>query len=213
MTTLAKAISMADVIPSRDDRFTALVEIPARFRFAGPLMATTDPAKVPPLIATAFRDCRMGKAPWPLFIHGGVGCGKSRFAVVAHFYYGGLSYEFTELVSDYRQCKMGELRNEFYENRPVVTERMFRAKLESARLLIVDDIGAVAKDSPHERETLILALNARAAGKPAVFISNLSLAELAEVYDDRVSSRMTEGTVCNVKNGTDLRVKRCEVRQ
>lgn len=223
MTDSAKAILMADVIPSSDDRFTVLDELTGegqrwhRHRLdKEPLIKSTDPKQMPPLIAKAFHDCRVGIAPWPLFIYGGVGCGKSRFALLAHYFYGGKRYEFSELVGDYRLCKLGDFEHEYGDvghTSPRATERTFRRMLELTRILIVDDIGASGNDSAHTRETLMLALNARVGGKPAVFISNLSPTELASMYDDRVASRMMEGTVCNMKNATDLRVTRCEVRQ
>lgn len=165
-----------------------------------------DPEKVPKAIADAFKACRKGKAPWPLFISGDAGGGKSRFALLVNDWYGGIVSDFANIVDEYRLCKCGELRDERYENAPIMREASYRQRMREFSLVVVDDIGQ-RDDSDHARETLMMILNEREGPHPTVLISNLPLSKLSALYDDRVASRMAAGTVVSV-HGTDMRLDR-----
>lgn len=165
-----------------------------------------EPSMVPKQMADAFRACRTGKAPWPLFVSSDAGGGKTRFGLLVSDWYGGIMADFATIVDEYRLCKCGELHDELYENRPLIRETAYRKRMRDHRIVVVDDIGQ--RDvSDHARETLMLILNEREGPHPTVLISNLPLSQLSALYDDRVASRMAAGTVIGV-NGVDMRIDR-----
>jgi DNA replication protein DnaC len=64
----------------------------------------------------------------------------------------------------------------------------------SANVTVLDEVGAREKVSDHHYNVVKKALDLR-EGKPSVVISNLTLEAISQVYDDRVASRMSCGTV------------------
>ena len=57
-----------------------------------------------------------------------------------------------------------------------------------------DDLGARDRVSDHAYETLKKVLDSR-EGRPLIALSNARLSELARVYDDRIASRLSAGTL------------------
>ena len=76
---------------------------------------------------------------------------------------------------------------------------------ETAALGIIDELGGRERVSDYQRETLLGLLGKR-AGRPSIYISNLSIKELADVYDDRIASRLGGGTVV-MFDGPDRRLQ------
>lgn len=70
--------------------------------------------------------------------------------------------------------------------------------------VVVDELGARDRVSDFQYETVKRALDER-VDLPAVFISNLGLDRLADVYDDRIASRLAGGTVIRF-DGEDRRL-------
>jgi DNA replication protein DnaC len=77
--------------------------------------------------------------------------------------------------------------------------------IDRAPLVVLDEIGCRDAVSDFRYETTKRVIDAR-RGKPLVCISNLSLGELVGLYDDRISSRLAEGTVFCL-DGDDRRLK------
>ena len=70
----------------------------------------------------------------------------------------------------------------------------FWAAVRSTALVVVDDLGARDRVSDHAYETLKKVLDSR-EGRPLIALSNARLSELARVYDDRIASRLSAGTL------------------
>jgi chromosomal replication initiation ATPase DnaA len=189
------------------DRLATIEPFPTRrLRYRVDLIRDKD--RVPRPIRDAFTACRLGKSPWPLFLAGPVGSGKTRFVLLVCDWYGGRYITMTDLCEEYRKAKMGELREEARWTDTFISESRYRELIGAERVLIIDDIGQRLL-SEHSRETLMMALTEREGPHPMILTSNLTLAELASPdganYDDRLVSRIGAGTVVNF-DGPDLRV-------
>lgn len=190
---------------AKDERLCAIEPFKHARPSALPLLRRLK-TEVPRQLGQAFLECRMGLSPWPLLVHGSVGAGKTRFGLLVHDWYGGRFAEFAELTDEFGAVRRGEFRDTRFTTEPKVTERGWCQQIAEHRMLIVDDIGRRALVTEHSRDCLIRILNAREGPFPMVLISNLPPAELAEVYDDRIASRMAAGTVVCVA-GSDRRIE------
>ena len=149
------------------------------------------------------RDVCQGRAPWPLTLWGSVGTGKSCAAlcVLDRCIFSRRYYTVTDFCERARLAALGELED--------MTITGFWDYWRRADITCLDELGSRSsreKVSDHHYETVKRAIDAR-HGQPAIWISNLSLEELAQVYDDRIASRLSEGTVIAM-NGEDRRLKR-----
>lgn len=195
--------------PHRDERYIILPP------FAAPMTdwltgVVRDPNRVSPELAEAFKGCRNGQAPWPLMVHGSVGCGKTRFGYLCHDWYGGIFADFSKLLAEYVGVRRGTLRAEQSDILPTggdwfVRDGYWIDALKRPRILILDDIGRRSDtEAATARELLSRLLDAR-EGMPSLLISNLAPSQLETVYDDRVASRMCAGTVVECV-GQDRRI-------
>jgi len=78
-----------------------------------------------------------------------------------------------------------------------ITEKRSRlTRYTDIELLVLDDLGAESRIPNITEESIFHVLNERILGKrPTVVITNLSLAELAPRYGDRIASRLYDGTM------------------
>jgi hypothetical protein len=83
------------------------------------------------------------------------------------------------------------------------------SKFNNANLAIVDEVGTRSNPSDFETDCLRDILEHR-IGRPLIVISNLSLDELAKLYDDRIPSRLAGGTIHKLV-GSDRRLRRKRV--
>lgn len=135
-----------------------------------------------------------GKLPWPLYLHGEVGSGKTCAVLCMVDLYGGWYTTLPELAFDIKDAMFGRLQNSSGYTRGV---REIWKEWEKANLVILDEI-ATKNVTPHHYETLKYAIDWRHQ-KPAVFISNQNLESIDRLYDDRIASRLGEGTVCELE--------------
>lgn len=130
---------------------------------------------------------------WPLYFHGLQGRGKTTAAlwfldnVLRPFYATG-----RELV-DLEFCTVWSRKDEF------------RREWRSASLCVVDQFGMSGKQGPGQTQAQIDLIDKR-CGRPLIIISNLSPAELDEVFDAQIRSRIEQGTKVEFKNLPDYRV-------
>ena len=127
-----------------------------------------------------------GEAPWPLLLWGGVGCGKT-MAGLCFLDFGYGSYWSLETLCD------GVMRQE-------------RPWLDDPSLIVIDEIGERRKAGELQCTTLKAVLDHREMNsqRVGVYISNLSPSDLAGLYDDRIASRLTAGSVFHL-GGQDRR--------
>lgn len=143
-------------------------------------------------VQDSIRNVVSGKAWWPLVMIGTTGSGKTRAALCLADVAGASAYaEFSTLCDWARMAQAGTLQ--YSTGHPKSSVELWR-EWENANLGILDELGIRARASDFQYETLKRAIDAREE-KPAIYISNLSLEELAQVYDDRIVSRLGCGTV------------------
>lgn len=165
-----------------------------------------DQKLIPAGLAETFQECRMGRAPWPLFVWGGVGGGKTRFGLCVHDIYDGQHWDFADLAAEYVQLRRGELLDcdsqltGGYQER-VVREIEWIDALARPRMFVLDDVGRRSDTAAGTNREVISRFLDRRENKPTILLSNLPPNGLAPVYDERVASRCRAGTVIEVSVG------------
>ncbi len=162
-------------------------------------------ARVDTALCDLFGQLAAGEAPWPLLAWGGVGGGKT---------FAGLC--FVDMVPGsifltLEQACDGKMKGEQpWESKvadrgetPYAGGQPIR---KSGGLLILDEIGERSKAGDLLYTTLKGILDYREFNhrRVAMYISNLSPAELADLFDDRIVSRLTAGSVLKL-TGPDQR--------
>ena len=144
---------------------------------------------------------------WPVFIHGKPGTGKS-FALALfyaawkqtqHAYW----YPLETFVADVTQCRgSGHVAKEYNGQTFDRTESTLWRFAGSDHLWCVDDFGT--RDVTNAGFEIVFRLMDTRARLPTIVTSNLSLSQVATLYDERISSRLGAGTVIEV-TGADRR--------
>ena len=158
--------------------------------------------KVDPGIRRQVKSVCEGDSRWPLVLLGSAGCGKSCIGLLLSDYYGHIYYTAAEWCSRVADATFGRLRSD--SGYAIDTHEVWH-EWADCRLAVLDELGTREKASEHHYETVKRCIDSREC-KPAVFISNLDLGGIQEVYDDRISSRLAAGTVVTMSG--DRRVGR-----
>lgn len=159
---------------------------------------------IPQQLKSAIRACADGERPWPLFLHGGVGTGKSYAAALAWRFFGGWIGTLGDWAELVLSAKRETLR---WTGGARVWEPELWDHWRKLPLVIVDELGT-RKPSDAAYDTLAQMLNVR-ANRPAIWISNLDSGAMLDggIYDDRIVSRLEAGTVVKL-SGPDRRITR-----
>jgi len=135
-----------------------------------------------------------GRKPWPLFLHGEAGSGKTCAALCMFDWWGGRYADYQDMCANLRLAMKGEA----YSSGGY---RIFEADIwrpwTKSNLTVLDDFGA-RQPTDFQYDVLKKAIDTRHQ-KPAVFISNLNLEQIDALYDDRVASRLSAGTIVELK--------------
>lgn len=154
-------------------------------------------AQVDRVLLDAFRRVAGGKAPWPLFVTGQPGRGKTcaALALLDHTS-SGIYMTVNELVGR----RMASFK-------PGAAEMPWAALFgtQQRALVVLDELGTRQTVSDTHYECVQQVLDMR-EGFPLVLISNLSLSEIEQRYDDRIASRCAAGTQVELK-GRDRRAE------
>lgn len=144
-------------------------------------------------LSRVFADLAGGNGRWPLFVYGSVGSGKTRAALAMSDLVTWASYTTLEWACDVTMTG-GD---------PTPRQAAYG---EEHCLLIVDEVGERIKDGDLQYMTLKRILDDREfyADRVGIYLSNLSPAELVRLFDDRIVSRLTCGTVFKLA-GSDRR--------
>jgi DNA replication protein DnaC len=162
---------------------------------------------IDPAVRRAMRAVIQGESPWPLFIHGPAGLGKTCAALCMLDHAGGEYLTVQDLGDLLIQAQQGRLFREIAPGQAHCQyPEDFWQRLGRQPLVVLDEIGTREKVSDHHYECVKRLLDRR-HGLPLLCCSNLDLARLEKVYDDRVASRLAAGTVACVK-GADRRLAR-----
>lgn len=143
---------------------------------------------VPEALRRVFERLAAGELPWPLFLHGKAGRGKTcaALAMLDRVNAGRRYQTVPDLLDELRRCMSGKHEHD-------VTEREFWERYERIKFFVLDEIGARERVSDFHYDVIKRVFDLRHA-KPFVVCSNLSIGELATVYDDRIADRLAEGT-------------------
>jgi len=147
------------------------------------------PAAFLPAMREAFREKR-----FPVLLWGPPGRGKSYAAALLYSSIQGRAVwiravEFIRAIQTCRRDGSVVMPGALYE---CGESSLWKSRVISPDVLFVDDIGLRAPtESQYE---LLFELFDRREGKPTVYTSNLSPNQLAEIYDDRIASRICRGT-------------------
>jgi len=148
------------------------------------------------------REMIAGKHPWPLFVFGDAGAGKTGLALMLVDWAKGEYFTQAEWVRTCREAEFGDLRTSVGYKLHL---RDIRKGWEHAPVAVLDELGTRMTVSDHAYESVQWAVDAR-QGLPTVFVSNLDLGGLRKVFDDRIASRLSAGTVMQLSG--DHRIKR-----
>lgn len=148
-----------------------------------------------------------GNLPWPLFLHGEPGAGKSCAGLVAVDWCGeGVYITMSDFCQALIDAQQGRIPFCLWDGAHPRTESTLWYEWSDANLCVLDEVGLRDNVSDHHYDTLTKALDLRNdAGKPLIVISNIDAKEIAGVYDDRIGSRVSSGTVVQVSGDRRIR--------
>jgi len=150
---------------------------------------------VNPKLLDLWKELVSARAPWPLYLHGPVGTGKT-FAALA----------FSDLVRYAEFFTVEQLCNRVMKGEQPWEGRLY---YETVPLLILDELGEREKVTDLQYTSVKSTVDYREfhANRVAVYISNLAPEDLAGLFDDRIASRITAGSVFRL-DGPDRRKAR-----
>lgn len=165
------------------------------------------PGQILPSLRVTIRRLLNGELPWPLFLYGPPGTGKTSAALCVLDYADGEYVTLAGFCERLIAAQQGRVSTYHTgQGRTIWPEKMWEV-VEKSTALVADEIGASMREraSAFQYETLKKLIDVR-FGLPSVFISNLGLDALQQMYDDRIISRLAAGTVV-LLDGPDRRLK------
>ena len=143
-------------------------------------------AQVDPELVGVFRRLVAGENPWPLFLHGPVGVGKTLAALSLADHARTAAY----FTADGLCNTLLELRDQ-----PAMVRGLWDA-IDGKHLVIIDELGLRGNVSEFFYGTIKRVADARElnAGRVGIFISNLDANQLVRIFDDRLGSRLFCGS-------------------
>lgn len=139
-------------------------------------------------------ECVTGQAPWPLLITGPAGVGKTCAALcLCDHAIGDVVFWDLPRLCEYL-IEVREGRDVGQDHARWVYPRSVWIEWREAILGVLDELALRTKASDAHYEVLKRAIDDR-QGRPLVLLSNVTLPKLAEVYDDRIASRMGGGSL------------------
>jgi Cdc6-like AAA superfamily ATPase len=138
--------------------------------------------RVKPALLETFARLVLGELPWPLFLHGEVGTGKTRAALY-----------FCDCVVTAR----------YYTAEDIADAIMDGGMPDMVRysLVVLDELAERTKSSDlgYQAVKRVLDQRERHNHNVAVIVSNFAPDDLEEAYDGRIVSRLKAGTVFELK--------------
>ena len=149
-------------------------------------------------LQAVLRDLISGNRPWPLYLLGAVGSGKSAAALAVLDHVGGLFYDAEELAD---LVAAGQLPN--------LLETIRRAPL-----VVLDELCCRERltDLHYVAVKRLIDLRER-AGCRLIAISNADPAQLASAYDTRIADRLLCGTIFGLGKKQVLRLQNSSSRR
>lgn len=159
--------------------------------------------EVPAILLDAFRKLCSEAMPWPLFIWGAPGTGKTCAALWLLDRAGGMYFTAGGLNADLISAYKGTLETP-REHRSISASGLWQ-EISNTDLVVLDELGARSVVSEHQYDAVKRVLDER-EGRPLICISNLPVESLEAIYDDRVASRLVAGTLVHL-DGPDRRLR------
>lgn len=167
------------------------------------------PERVPKTAQACIDRLKDGRLPWPLYVWGETGVGKSCAASLLYREWPKRAVwwrleDFVSRISECRRNGFSVAQANVCQGRVPVerAEPMWWSILEQQDLAVFDDVGI--RNASDAVFSIVFTLADLRAGRPTVFTSNVSPRDLAKVYDPRIASRMLAGTVLEM-TGVDQR--------
>lgn len=175
---------------------------------------------IDPQLRAVLRQLIRGELPWPLFLTGAPGRGKSAAALcLADYVAGAVYFRFTRLlkafewarsesgvaVREWRPSSTFCEETKFIQATRNMSDFEFWQYLKAAPLVVVDDLATRGGYTEPQYDQFYDLVEERKR-RPLVLVSNLSLADLGRVFDERIVSRIAAGTVFTL-SGRDRRLE------
>jgi len=159
---------------------------------------------ISPALREKIRGLTGGEIPWPLYLFGEAGSGKTCAALCLIDYAGGQYFTVAELCATVIQSQQGKLPNLAPHGPEMVYPEHFWSRVRQEPLLVIDEIGSRERITDAQYEAVKRCIDERAC-RPLVVISNLHLSDIQKLYDGRIYSRLASGT-CLELSGIDRRI-------
>lgn len=149
---------------------------------------------VDPALLRVLGDLAEGRAPWPLLLYGNCGSGKTSAALALADIIETASYHTAESLASFVMNHHGHEAEAELD------------RIGGKHLAILDELGTRLNvgDLAYSVVKRFADVREIEARRVAIYISNVPPAKLAELYDDRIYSRLTCGTVFEL-TGDDRR--------
>lgn len=158
---------------------------------------------VAPSLRKQIKACTLGQSPWPMFVFGKPGTGKSCAALcLCDRVERSLFWTEESLCQEMVDAAMDRLENSLGYS---ITPRQIINRISAAALVVIDELGSRTTVSDHRYSTVKSLLDAR-EGKSLMIVSNVPHNDIATIYDARIASRVLSGTIVKL-DGDDRRLK------
>ena len=203
---IAQASAQKRPTPSEKRRF-GLIPLPLRKtpEKTQALAVERSIAEIDPAIRAAIRGLVSGELAWPFMVHGSVGTGKTCAMLALLDYAGGEYWSVSNLCQYMNRAAMGRVEWSKEGRGGTLWPEMIWGRIGKAPLIVLDEIGCRSQVSDAHYEVVKEMIDVRHR-KPFAVISNLDLATLGKLYDDRIVSRLSAGTVIEL-SGPDRRLE------
>lgn len=162
-------------------------------------------------LKAVFRALIRGHSPWPLFLHGDPGTGKSCavLALCDHLHHAAVYTTASDLAAAYMDSWKADKKFDWgaygpYREAVNALAPMSPPKVFGSMLVVLDELGTRMNVSDTHYECIQRVMDLR-EGWPLIVVSNQDLAGIAKTYDDRIASRCAYGTVVKLQ-GKDRRL-------
>jgi hypothetical protein len=166
-----------------------------------------DPTRIHPDLAAVIVEAQRDGFAWPLLVVGSVGTGKTYAGVQCLDWFGGSYHKLAELYDRLIRADQSGIPWQRSGEYGVWSSASIWLQVRSHPLVVLDEVGARhapknARDAkgrvtPWQEDQFQKVLDDRER-LPLMCLTNLSLRDLAQVYDDRIMSRLTRGTVVEI---------------
>jgi len=162
-------------------------------------------AVIEPALREAIRALVSAQAPWPLFLYGRTGTGKTCAALCLLDHSGGEYWTAARLTDDLNSALFGRLVCRGESGSSNVWPEQIWDRIKRTPLMVLDELGQRDKVSGAHYDVVKRVLDER-QDRPLLVLSNLDIKGIDTLYDERVSSRLGAGTIVQLR-GRDRRVE------